>query len=90
MLLQSQFNIALAILKAHATMDFIICSLGFSSFAGYVSAATPFFVFISALFSCVLFGLRVYVTVRDFKKKSKNPNSYVNGGDDYSQKEIEK
>lgn len=75
--------------KAHGAMDFVICSLGFASFAGFIIEATPYFVFFSALFSCILFGIRVYISIRDIGKKSSNPNSYVNGGDDYSQKDIQ-
>ena len=75
--------------KTYGAMDFAICSLGFASFAGFITEATPYFVFFSALFSCILFGIRVYVLIRDLSKKSNNPNSYVNGGDDYSQKDIQ-
>ena len=69
-------------------MDFVICSLGLASFAGFVAEATPYFVFFSALFSCILFGIRVFVAIRDFGKKPGNPNGHVNGDDDYSQKDL--
>ncbi len=75
-------------ISSHKTMDFIVCVFGFTSFAGFIAQATPYFVFFSALFSCILFGIRVYVTIRDWGKKSENKNSYVNGGEDYSQKDL--
>jgi hypothetical protein len=54
------------------TLDFVICSLGFASFAGFIVEATPYFVFFSALFSCILFGIRVWITIRNLVTKPIN------------------
>lgn len=80
--------------RTHNVIDFMVISFGFVSIANIdeaVKATIPYVSWFSGFFGICLFGIRIYLTVRDMYKnsKSKNPNSHINGGDDYSQKEIE-